>query len=80
MINAVSEQKDDFEWKDDYYKGPTKVHSQNNEQSSLETRSVLGNQTGETRGWGRAGWWPTKALKARTESHIEFGRCRWESL
>lgn len=28
MVKTVSEQKDDFEWEDDYYKGPTKVHSQ----------------------------------------------------
>lgn len=40
MVKATKDQKDDFKWKNDYYKGPTKVsilNDENNEQCSLET-------------------------------------------
>lgn len=45
MVKAVSEQKDDFEWEGDYYKGPTKVHSQ-------ACSGVVRNQTRKTGGAG----------------------------
>lgn len=45
MVKTVSEQKDDFEWEDDYYKGPTKVHSQ-------ACSGVVRNQTRKTGGGG----------------------------
>lgn len=83
MAKATKEQKDDFKWKEDYYKGPIKVripNNGNNEQCSLETCSgVVGSQTGKMGVGGGKQAGLRRPPNVRAEGHILLGRSRCKS-